>query len=259
VAYLGSINTGIHTPWSLLASLLASGYNSAIVQYFFSYRLKVLFNRWEPTLFCWLLISFRLTISMAQAVIGSDVTTFKFVTAHKTLLVITLAVNPVQDLFTAVPLFLRILKMESRSRTKLTWKKLFFILAESGFLQFFIGLAALITFTIQNKSFIWFGIRVVGSQVYANSLLLSLNGRRDWFSPYTKKPSSLGFINGNLTSDRLQPKVDGIRIEMSNVTSDAPESTHDQGSFASNMHEDLPYVFDFSKTDKNGVHFALPK
>jgi len=242
------------TPWSQIASLIISSTNNGIVQALFAYRVKELFKRWEFTVFCWALNTFRVITTFVLCIMASKTNVFKYLCTHGNWLLAIIVVNAFQDFIVAVPLGLHLARLEQRSpRPRVTLMRLFFTSLESGVIMFLLEIGVLIACSLSMQNFVWFSIRLCMSQVYANALLLSLNGRRDRYNPYLFKGMQKDRHPIMRSETPTRGRIDEIRIQMSNITTNSPTtSTHETRNIDAPYNkesgfEDLSYVVNMCK------------
>jgi len=214
-------------PWPLLANLFASSLNNIIVESFLSYRMKQLSGRWEPVIIIWIVSIARIVmVTISIVLVIKEGSLPKYVGNHTQLFRTLLAAVFAEDMFIMIGLSAGFfMRRDSGAKWDFGYRHLIFLAAETGFFQCILGLASLLMSIVNGKNLIWLSIHAVAAEVYANALLLSMNGRRDWYNPYTGPTDTQkrGIRSGAF--DNLQPKTNvDIRIDMTTSVNEGDEA-----------------------------------
>jgi len=205
----------------LTGALLICGYSNSTIQLIFTCQLQYLVRSWPLTIICVMLSVYQMVIVPFQAHYTTQESIHVFAETHNRIILSTLGAALLLDSLIIIALWSRKLR---KDRSSLTYSplRLAFLVGETGIIQWVIGVSTLVALAAMNQNYIWLGLRLISSEVYANSLLLSLNGRRVGDETSSSLGSTLPFRTSNAVGPSLHRrpslKMDGIRVETTNVT-----------------------------------------
>ncbi|KAF9468722.1 hypothetical protein BDZ94DRAFT_1246111 [Collybia nuda] len=203
-------------PITLNISVIFSGLINTGVQGFFAYRIKLISKRWLVPIICWSLLAVRLTCAIASSAVVIRVQIVGVTTNYKWLLTLLLVATAVGDLVVAVALAYFLSKgRRGFLQTTRVINYLILFSIETGVITSLIAIAVLIIFLTKPSSYAWIGMLLFLAKVYTNSLLLSLNNRKNLRSDF------VGY-NDSEQLDSRPYRSRGITIEMSPMTIAAP-------------------------------------
>jgi len=180
VTGFGNYGFLIDVPWTIKTSILWGGIINVIVQTFFAYRIRVLSGQWIIPVTCVCLGVIRLTSVIVSTVFTLRMTLASYVVRFQFLFVLTLVTGAVLDAVVAVSMCYWLSKNRSDiARTDRIVMRLIIFSIESGCVTFTVGLVMLITALTKGHTFTWAGVMFVLAKVYSNTLLVSLNKRKD--------------------------------------------------------------------------------
>jgi len=170
-------------PWSLKLLVLFSAILDIAVEGYFAYRIKLLSNRWEIPIVCWLLIAIRTGAAIAQTILSFEKGFVQTTKGYIYVLAVVITPLAIVDFIISVSLLYWLSRIRSGlpSSDQIISRLSVFAL-ECGMLTFFLGVCILATAVTMNGNFIWLAILCVHSKIYSNALLLSLN-RREGMDP----------------------------------------------------------------------------
>jgi len=219
----------------LTGALLICGYSNSTIQLIFTCQLQHLVRSWPLTIICAMLSVYQMIIVPFQAHYTTHETILKFAETRKGIVLSTLGAALLLDSLIIAALWSRKLRKE-RNSLKFSPLRLSFLIGETGIIQWAIGLSTLLALATMNQNYIWLCLRLISSEVYANSLLLSLNGRRAGDETSSSLAGTLQFRTCNTVGPGLHHrpslKMDGIRVEMTNVTTSCGDQDGESSSIA---------------------------
>jgi len=205
----------------LTGALLICGYSNSTIQLIFTCQLQHLVRSWPLTIICTMLSVYQMIIVPFQAHYTTQGSILVFAETHERIILSTLGAALLLDSLIIIALWSRKLRRE-RSSLASGPLRLAFLVGETGIVQWAIGVSTLVALAAMNQNYIWLCLRLISSEVYANSLLLSLNGRRAGDETSSSLGSTLPFRTSNAVGPSLHRrpslKMDGIRVETTNVT-----------------------------------------
>jgi len=221
-----------HCPKLLIAALLISGCSNSAVQLVFTHQIHRLLRSWELTTLCTLLVGFQMALISLQGFYTTRAASIlDFAEDHKAIILATFGVTIVLDFIIVSSLWSREMRKE-RSISQMTFQHLSYLVGGTGVAQCVIGLAALITLSIMRGNYVWLALRLFATEVYANSLMLWMNGRRPGDEP-CPAGGVTSFIRSNTVCLNRPPmKVEGIHVETTNITETNAKDNRDTNSIA---------------------------
>jgi len=195
VTGFGNYGFLIDVPWTIKTSILWGGIINVIVQTFFAYRIRVLSNQWIIPVACVCLGAIRLTSVIVSTVFTLRMTLASYVVHFQFLFVLTLVTGAVLDAVVAVSMCYWLSKSRSDiARTDRVVMRLIIFSIESGCVTFAVGLAMLITALTMGHTFTWAAVMFVLAKVYSNTLLVSLNKRKDLKNRIRSPINTIGML-----------------------------------------------------------------
>ncbi|KAJ7788417.1 hypothetical protein B0H14DRAFT_261837 [Mycena olivaceomarginata] len=202
------------SPQSLITTVFFSSLIAACVQGFLPFRIYGLSKKLYISIIIWAMALMRLLGSTVLFVAGLRIpSSIQRLTAQwEWLIMVICAVGAATDVATTAALVTILVRQRSfaQKRTRALVDKLIVWAIETGLLTSASGIATLVCFALMPKNFIFLGMFVVLSRLYANTLLASLNSRE---TLRTMNEAGLPFSIAMMTETRR-------------ISYDGPEPTH---------------------------------
>ncbi|KAJ7196432.1 hypothetical protein GGX14DRAFT_700577 [Mycena pura] len=178
----GDFNRLSRAPTTLFIAIFFSGPIGAFVQGFFALRIYVLSKKLYIPCACWVLSFFRCigTTMVFITAVRTDTGTFAAYLAHWQWLVTSIwVISATNDLLIAVTLAFLLFRKRGNAhpRTIQLVNKMIAYTIETGMVTCAATFLTLVFFYAINQSFIFLAVFVVGTRLYSNSLLATLNSR----------------------------------------------------------------------------------
>ncbi|KAH8826301.1 hypothetical protein DL96DRAFT_1278142 [Flagelloscypha sp. PMI_526] len=180
VTFFGNPITLVQPPKSLILSLVTGGLSTALVQFFFAWRVYQIVGLVSLALFC----SF-LTLILLAGCLGVSITAYHvsslplYLNTHEWLFTSLLVIRMANDIIMTAGLCMALAKSRksARRRTTAIIDRLLLWTLESGVLTAMCAVVVVICFFQSRSTFIWIGVYVVSPKLFSNSFLAILNGR----------------------------------------------------------------------------------
>ncbi|KAJ6471947.1 hypothetical protein C8R45DRAFT_1013639 [Mycena sanguinolenta] len=185
-------------PKSLCVSVIFSGFLTACVHSFFSYRIYTFTKKVYIPAVIWLVAFLHLTGRIVIFVTAVEATSFPvYVAQWDWLLTTNWALSVANDVLIATTMVTVLYRRRAHAyqKTVATLDKLIIWTIETGMLTGVASIIIITCFLTMKKNFVWMGFYVVGTRFFVASLMANLNAR----SRIPSNPVSSPFITATVT------------------------------------------------------------
>jgi len=165
-------------PWSVKIAVLCSSFIDMTFESYYAYRIRIVSQRWEFPVFCWLIASLRFACNVAAVILVFKFDLVHFVMMWKQLILAPLIAGLVLNLAIAAVLTHYIFGgARGLPSTRPTFTRCIMFSIESGFLTCLL-IVVMLTFASLTGNFIWLAMHFIITKTNSNSILVTLNSRQ---------------------------------------------------------------------------------